>query len=114
MAEVVWAESLISGDNERLLGTIADHPETKPYLEQVQATPFQVEDEDTAPIPENEGEAAELAGRIRRIAEALDIDHLDQCELLTLSSDATRLADIAKVRTIRDRDVSLQGTQVEE
>ena len=105
---------MISGDSERLLGTIADHPETRPIWEQVQAGPFQVEDEENAPIPENEGEAAELAGRIRRIAEALDIEHLNQCELLTLSSDATRLADIANARTIRDRDVSLQEVQVEE
>ncbi|MDE0456554.1 MAG: hypothetical protein OXI15_04610 [Chromatiales bacterium] len=75
---------------------------------------FQVEDEENAPIPESEGEAAELAGRIRRIAEALDIDRLNQSELLTLSSDATRLAEIARARTIRDRDVSLQGALVDE
>ena len=114
LAEIVWAESLMSGDSERLLGTIADHPETRPYLEQVQASPVQDADEENAPIPENEGEAAELADRIRRIAEALDIDRLNQCDLLRLSSDATRLADIARARIIRDRDVSLQGVQVDE
>ena len=77
-------------------------------------SPFQVEDEENAPIPENEGEAAELTARIRRIAGALDIDHLNQCDLLSLSSDATRLADIVRARTIRDREVSLQGVQVDE
>ena len=114
LAEVVWAESLISGDSGRLLGAIADHSETGPYLEQVQVGPFQVEDDENAPTPEGEGEAAELIGRIRRIAEALDIDHLNQRDLLTLSRDASRLADIAKARNLRDRDVSLQRVQVEE
>ena len=113
LAEVVWAESLISGDSGRLLGTIADHSETGPYLEQVQAGLFQVEDDENAPPPEGEGEAAELISRIRRIAEALDIDHLSPCDLLTLSRNALRLADIARARDIRDRDVSLQKDQVE-
>ena len=114
LAEIVWAESLISGDSGRLLDTIADHSETGPYLEQVQIGTFQVEDDENAPTPEGEGEAAELTGRIRRIAEALDIDHLNPCDLLTLSRDASRLADIAKARDIRDRDVSLQRVQIEE
>ena len=114
LAEVVWAESLISGDSGRLLGTIADHSETGPYLEQVQVGSFQVEDDENAPTPEGDGEAAELTSRIRRIAEALDIDQLNPCDLLTLSRDASRLADIAKARDIRDRDVSLQRAQVEE
>ena len=114
LAEVVWAESLISGDSGRLLGTIADHSETGPYLEQVQTGPFQAGDDESAPTPEGEGEAAELTGRIRRIAEALDIDHLNPCDLLTLSRDASRLADVARARDIRDRDVSLQRAQIEE
>ena len=114
LAEVVWAETLISGDGGRLLATtIVDHPETRPYLEQVQAGPFQVEDDEAASGPEDEGEAAELAGRIRRAAEDLNIDHLNQCDLLTLSRDALRLADIAMARNIRDRDVSLQKVQVD-
>ena len=114
LAEVVWAEGLISDDSGHLLGTIADHPETSPYLEQVQAGLYQVEDDENAPIPESEGEAAELAGRIQRIAEVLDIGHLNQRDLLTLSTDASRLAEIAKARNIRDRDVSLQRVQVRE
>ena len=114
LAEVVWAEGLVSGDGERLLATITDHPETRPYLEQVQAGLLQVEDDEAVPDPEDEGEAAELVGRVRRVAEGLDIDHLDQCDLFTLSRDALRLADIAKARNIRDRDVSLQKIQIEE
>ena len=114
LAEVVWAESLLTDDCGHLLRTIADHPETRPYLEQVQTGLLQTEDHAKTPIPEDEGEAAELAGRIRRIAEALDIDNLNQCDLLSLSGDASRLADIAKARSIRDRDVSLQRSQVEE
>ena len=114
LAEVVWAKSLISGDSGRLLGAITDHSGIAPYLEQMQADPFQVEGNEDTPIPESEGEAAELTGRIRRITEVLDIDHLNPCDLLTLSRDASRLADIAKAREIRDRDVSLQRIQVEE
>ena len=114
LAEIVWAESLMSGNGEHLLDAIADHPETRPYLEQVQTRLFKVEDGENAPIPEDEGEAAELVGRIRRVAEGLDLGHLNQCDLLTLSRDALRLADIAKARNIRDRDASLQRVQVEE
>ena len=114
LAEVVWAESLISGDSGCLLGTIADHSEAGPYLAQVLAGLFEVEDDENAPPPEGEGEAAELTSSIQRIAEALEIDHLKSCDLLTLSRDALRLAEIAKARDTRDRDVPLQRNQVEE
>ena len=114
LAEVAWAESLNSGDVGRLLDTIVDHPKIRPYLEQVQADPFQAGDNEDVPIPEDQGEAAKLIGRIRRITEDLDIDHLHQLELLALSSDALRLAEIARARNVRDRDISLQRDLVEE
>ena len=114
VAEVVWAESLLWGDGDHLLSTIADCPEVYPYLEQVRAGLIWVEVDEDAPIPEDEGEATELADRIRRIAESLDVGHINVREILTLSMDALRLADIAKARNFRDRDVSLQRVRVEE
>ena len=114
LAEVIWAESVMIGDTEHFLDVIADYPELRPYLEEVQAGLIQAEDDEDAPIPENEGETAELADHIRRIAENLDVEHLDEREMRTLSIAGLRLANIAKARNIRDHDISLQRAQVEE
>ena len=62
--------------------------------------------------PEEEGEANELVDRIRRVAENLDADRLNERELPGLSFDAWRLTEIAKARTRRDRKLSSLMAQI--
>ena len=113
VAEAVWAESLIASDTEHLLDALTRFPDIIPYLEEVQAGLIQDEYDETRPVPEEEGEASELVDRIRRVAELLDADRLNERELPGLSLDARRLTEIAKARTLRIRDLSLLRAQVE-
>ena len=113
LADVVWASSLNLDDAEYFLGAIDNYPEIRPYLEEVQAGIFRIEDDEDAPIPERDAEVAELTSLVRRVAENIDVDQLNEQELRTLSRDVLRLADIARVRDTRDHDISLQKEQVE-
>ncbi len=113
VAEVAWATDLMSGDASRVVDVIDAYPETRPYLEDVQAGPIQIEDDEDPPLPEEDGEAVERVGYIRRVVETLDADRLKEEELLSLVGAAQRLVEIAKARNIRDRDVSSQKTQIE-
>ena len=114
LAELVWARSLMDGGAIAVLDAMAAYPEVRPYLEEVHAGLRQAEDDGEAPLPEEEGEAAAAADRIRRIAERLDASHLNEGDLLALSKAALHLVDIAKAQSIRDRDVSLHRAQVED
>ena len=60
-----------------------------------------------------EEEPAAAVRRIRRIAEALDVDHLIEEELRALSEAALGLVDEAKVQHARNRDISFRA-QVED
>ena len=74
---------------------------------------LQAQDNEEAPPPEEEPAAAAV-GRIRRIAENLDVGHLNEEELRALSEAALRLVDVAKVQHARNRDISFHRAQVED
>ena len=114
LAEVIWAEGVSLGDGDHLLRYIAEYPDMRPYLDQVQAGITRVDSGDDVPTPEDEGEAEALITRVGWVAESLDVRDINIREILTLSMDAVRLSEIAKARNIEGRDVSLQCVQVEE
>ena len=113
VAETVWAKSLIFGDPDHLLGALASYPDLLPYLKEVQAGLIEEENDEIRLDLEKEGEADELVDRIRRVAERLDADRLNERELPGLSSDAWRLTEIANARTRRGRILSSLKTQIE-
>ena len=78
----------------------------------MQAGLIQEENDETRPVPEAEGEANELVDRIRRVAENLDAERLNERELPGLSFDARRLTEIAKARMRRDRKLSSLWAQI--
>ena len=114
LADVVWASSLNLDDAEYFLSAIDSYPEIRPYLEEVQAGIFRIEEHEDAPIRESDAEVAELTSLVRQVAENIDVDRLNEQELRALSRDVLRLADIARDRDTRDRDISLQKEQVED
>ena len=61
-----------------------------------------------------EEEPAAAVNRIRRIAEDLDVDHLNEEELRALSEAALGLVVVAKVQQARSRDISLHRSQVDD
>ena len=64
------------------------------------------------PLQEH-GEPAEVVGRIREIAERLDVHDLRERELTELSDAALGLLDVAKAQS-RDRDIAARRAQVED
>ena len=74
---------------------------------------LQAQDNEEAP-PSEEEEPAAAVSRIRRIAEDLDVDHLNEEELRTLSEAALGLVDVAKAQHARNRDISFHRAQVED
>ena len=113
VAETVWAESLICGDAEHLLDAIATYPDIRPYLQDVHAGLVDEEDDEIRLVPEQGGESRELVDRLRRVAENLDADRLNERELLGLSFDAWRLAEIARNHKLRERGLSKLRAQLE-
>ena len=71
---------------------------------------LQAQDNEKEPLPEDKVVAT--VDLIRRIAEDLDADHLNEEKLRELSGAALSLADAAKAQHIRNRDISFQRTQV--
>ena len=114
LAEVIWASNLELQDAQPLISSMDDYPEVRPYLEDVQAGLLPMEDHEDTLVPGDDGEVVQLAGLIQRVAQSIDVDCLNEQELRTLSRDVLRLADIAKARDTRDRDISLQNKQVED
>ena len=114
LAEVIWAESMSLGDGDHLLRHIAEYPDIRPYLEQVQAGITRVDTGEDVPTSEDEGEVEALIARVGRTAESLAVSDINVREILTLSMDAVRLGEIAKARNTRGGDVSLQWVQVEQ
>ena len=112
VGEALWAESLIFGDAERLLDALSRYPELLPYLKEVQAGLTKQESDEFEFASEEEGEASELVDRMRRVAEDLDSDRLNERELQGLSFDSWRLAEIAKARGLQKRVRSSLITQV--
>lgn len=112
VGEALWAESLIFGDAERLHDALSRYPELLPYLEEVQAGLTKQESDEFEFASEEEGEASELVDRMRRVAEDLDSDRLNERELQGLSFDSWRLAEIAKARGLQKRVRSSLITQV--
>ena len=78
----------------------------------MQAGLIQEENDEIRPVPEAEGEANELVDRVRRVAENLDAERLNERELPGLSFDARRLTEIAKARMRRDRKLSSLWAQI--
>ena len=97
-AEALWAESVISGDAERLVDDLWRFPELVPYLEEVIAGLTEQEGDGFEFISEEDGEASELVNRVRRAAEVLDSDRLNERELRGIAFDSLRLAEIAEAR----------------
>ena len=64
------------------------------------------------PLQEHE-EPAEIVGRIREIAERLDVHDLRERDLTALSDAALSLLDVAKAQ-LRDRDIAALRAQVED
>ncbi len=73
---------------------------------------LQAQGNEEVPLPE-EGVVATVE-HIRRIAEDIDVDHLNEEELRALSDAALSLVDVAKAQHFRNRDISFQRAQVED
>ena len=114
LAEVVWASSVVSQDVEQFLDAIDQYPEIRVYLKDVRTGILPVEDQEHIVVPEHDGEVIELTGRVRQGAQNIDVGHLDEQELRQLSSDALRLADIARARDTQIHDIALQKAHVED
>ena len=74
---------------------------------------LQAHDDVEAPPPEQE-EVVATVDLIRRIAEDLDVSHLNEEKLRAVSEAALSLVEVAKAQDARNREISFQRAQVED
>ncbi|MDE0042363.1 MAG: hypothetical protein OXT74_10030, partial [Candidatus Poribacteria bacterium] len=113
LAEVTWAKSVIEGNACYLLNALTKYPNILTYLEAVEAGLIQDKENDIRLELEEEGEATQLVGQVKRLASQLDANQLNANELLRFSQLVKRLTEIAEIRSHRDRTRSMLQAQIE-